>query len=94
MRNELGIVLVELPDGKVEVQCFQCPAKAVEWFRQLKELPDKTESRATFVSLDWSSGEVFASALSKTLPQGKQEKYFGYKLGVGPVQESDFNKQV
>jgi hypothetical protein len=80
-RERLGVLLIEMCDGQVSVQLFENHDKAMEIFRQLS---GHDKLRATFISLNWGSGVVFAE--TKTLPEDKSgERMVGWKLGEGPI---------
>jgi len=87
MRTKLGLLLMEEADGNVAVQLFEETDRAYEAFRELKGRAGDPPRRATFIKLEWKSGNCAITAMeSRNLPLPVQTTYDGYRLGEGPVQ--------
>lgn len=88
MRKQLGIMLMEDDSGGVAVELFKQPEAAQEAFDQLVGRPGDKPSRATFFVVDWAQKET-RDFQSKDLPivQDPADEPWGYRLGVGPIDE-------
>ena len=88
MRNNLGLLLVEEPDGRVAVELFKRPEPALRAFDELAGTPGDAPSRATFLVVDWDQGEVSEMRV-RQLPARRGKDPWGWKLGEGPVDEPE-----
>ena len=84
-RKELGIFVVENPDGTVGLQAFESASDLMFSFGDLVG----SKGRATAVALRWGPGGVVAEVLSKELPAKPEPSPWGTRLGVGRMDEPE-----
>lgn len=85
-REELGVFLMESPDGSVAVQLFHDVGYGRELFENLKGKPTDNPFRASYIVVDWNGGVAMMD--SRQLPDlSGLASESAYKLGVGPIEE-------
>jgi len=88
MRERLGILIVEMADGKVGFQAVESADAIRESFEQMAGRPGDARSRASLVSLEWGAdGKPSVSVESKVLPVPREEPPWGVRLGAGEMEE-------
>ena len=90
MRKELGIIVVEQPDGKVGFQASESVSELTDSFACLSGRPGDAPRRVTLVGLEWDEdGNVAAQTQTKTLPMKPKPPPWGTRLGVGEMDEPE-----
>jgi len=81
---------MEGPDEKIAIELYKDGPKALEAFHNLKGEPGDSESRATFLLIDFDKDAVVHFE-KKELPviDDPNEQPWGHRLGEGPMDEPE-----
>jgi len=88
MKDKLSILIMEGPDDKIAFELYKDGPKALEAFSNLAGKDGDPKSRATFLHLDQTNGEIIHHEV-KELPiiKDPKDEPWGHELGVGPIEK-------